>query len=72
LNIVDSPTSGVRLRTERVSNWRSGEMVLRWAAAYLDAEKRFSRNMGYRDPWMLKAALHEDDDKERRGGWPDH
>lgn len=32
-NIVESPTSGVRLRTRRVSNWRHGQMVLRWAAA---------------------------------------
>jgi len=36
--------------------------VLRWAAsAYLDAEKRFYRIMGYRDLWMLKALL--DDEK---------
>jgi putative transposase len=59
-NIVESPTSGVRLRTRRVTNWRNGQMVLRWAAAaYLDTEKSFRRIMGYRDLWMLKAALDE-------------
>lgn len=62
-NIVESPTSGVRLRTRRVTNWRHGEMVLRWAAAaYLDTEKSFRRIMGYRDLWMLKAALDDKDD----------
>jgi transposase-like protein len=58
--IVESPTSGVRLRTRRVTNWRHGEMVLRWAAAaYLDTEKSFRRIMGYRDLWILKAALEQ-------------
>lgn len=64
-NIVESPTSGMRLRTTRVTNWRHGEMVLRWAAAaYLDTEKSFRRIMGYRDLWILKAALDEDQDYE--------
>ena len=64
-NIVESPTSGVRLRTRRVTNWRNGQMVLRWAAAaYLDTEKSFRRIMGYRDLWILKAALDEDRDAE--------
>ena len=59
-NIVESPTSGVRLRTRRVTNWRHGQMVLRWAAAaYLDTEKNFRRIMGYRDLWILEAALNE-------------
>ncbi len=59
-NIVESPTSGVRLRTPRVTNWRNGQMVLRWAAAaYLDTEKSFRRIMGYRDLWILEAALNE-------------
>jgi hypothetical protein len=35
-------------------------MVLRWAAAsYLDAEKHFRKIIGYKDLWMLKAALDE-------------
>ena len=61
INIVENPTAGVRLRTGRITNWRNGQMVLRSAAAaYLDAEKAFKRIMGYRDPWILKAALDED------------
>jgi transposase-like protein len=60
-NIVESPTSGVRLRTRRVTNWPSGEMVLRWtAAALLETEKSFRKIMGYKDLWMLKAVLDEE------------
>ena len=57
-NVIESPHSGVRLRTRRVCRWRDGKMVLRWAAAaLLMTEKNFRRVMGYRDLWMLKAAL---------------
>ena len=60
-NIVESPTAGVRLRTRRVTNWRNGEMVLRWAAAaYLETEKSFRRIIGYQELWTLKAVLDED------------
>ena len=60
-NIVESPTSGVRLRTRRVTHWQNGEMVLRWAAgALLETEKSFRKIMGYKDLWMLKAVLDED------------
>jgi len=39
-------------------------MVKRWASSsLLAAEKSFRRIMGYRDLWMLKAALGEDVDK---------
>jgi len=34
-------------------------MVLRWAAALLMTEQNFRKIMGYRDLWMLKAALDE-------------
>ena len=62
-NVIESPTSGVRLRTRRVTNWQHGQMVLRWAAAaYLETEKHFRRIIGYRDLWMLKAVLDEDQD----------
>ena len=64
-NIIENPHSGVRRRTRRVSRWRNGTMVLRWAAsAFLATEKNFRRIQGYRDLWMLKAALEnqmEDD-----------
>ena len=57
-NIVESPHSGVRVRTRRVTKWKDGAMVLRWAAAaFLDAEKKFRRIMGYQDLWQLKAWL---------------
>jgi len=58
-NIIESPHSGVRRRTGRVSRWRNGDMVLRWvAASFLDAEKNFRRIMGYEDLWQLKADLN--------------
>jgi transposase-like protein len=66
-NIVESPTSGVRLRTRRVTNWKNGSMVLRWAAAaYLETEKSFRKIIGYQELWTLKAALdrHETDQQE--------
>ena len=59
-NIIENPNSAARRRTGRVTRWRDGEMVKRWAAAaFLDAEKSFRRIMGYRDLWMLKAVLSE-------------
>ena len=57
-NIIENPNSGVRRRTRRVSRWRDGKRVLRWAAsAFAATEKNFRRILGYRDLWMLKAAL---------------
>ncbi len=57
-NIIESPNGGVRRRTGRVSRWRDGKMVLRWAAsAFLSAEKNFRRIMGYKDLWILETAL---------------
>jgi transposase-like protein len=65
-NIIESPHGGVRVRTGRVSRWKDGAMVLRWAAAsFLDAEKAFRRIMGYRDLWMLKAHLDALEDEVR-------
>jgi putative transposase len=57
-NVIESPHSGVRLRTRKVCRWRDGKMVLRWAAAaLLMTEQNFRKIMGYRDLWMLEAAL---------------
>jgi transposase-like protein len=59
-NIIESPQSGVRMRTRRVSRWRDGSMVLRWTASGLLAtEKSFRRIMGYQQLWHLKAYLDE-------------
>ena len=60
-NVIENPNGEARRRTNRVSRWRDGAMVLRWAAAsYLDAEKHFRKIIGFKDLWMLKAALDED------------
>ena len=60
-NIIESPYSGVRMRTRRVSRWKNGTMVLRWvASAFLAAEKSFRRIQGYRDLWILKTMLESD------------
>jgi len=57
-NVIESPHSGVRLRTRRICRWRDGKMVLRWAAAaLLMTEQNFRKIMGYRDRWMLEAVL---------------
>jgi len=61
-NLVESPNGGMRLRTRRVTRWRDGQMILRWAAAaYLETEKHFRRIMGYKSLWVLEAALREEE-----------
>ena len=43
-NVIESSLSGVAGRTRRVTNWRDGEMALRWAAAAaLETEKHFRK-----------------------------
>ena len=62
-NLIESPGSGVRLRTRRVCRWRNGAMVLRWAAsAYLATEKSFRRIMGFEQLWMLKSYLDQNEE----------
>jgi transposase-like protein len=57
-NIIENPNGAVRRVTSRVSRWRDADMVMRWmASAYLEAEKCFRRIQGYRDLWVLSAAL---------------
>ena len=31
-NLIDNTHSGARQKTRRVTNWKNGEMALRWAA----------------------------------------
>jgi hypothetical protein len=58
---MESPTSGVRLRTRRVTSWQNGEIVLRCAAAApLETEKSSRKIMGHQDLWMLKPVLGEE------------
>ena len=57
-NLIESPQSGVRMRTRRVCRWRDAAMVARWAAAsFLATEKNFRRIMGWKDLWQLEAIL---------------
>jgi transposase-like protein len=57
-NLIESPQSGVRMRTRRVCRWRDTTMVARWAAAsFLATEKNSRRIMGWNDLWQLEAIL---------------
>jgi len=57
-NIIESPQSGVRMRTRKITRWRDGEMVLRWVAgAYRITEGNFRKIMGYDQLWALAAIL---------------
>jgi len=59
-NLIESPQSGVRRRTRRVTRWQDGAMALRWAAAaWLATETRFRRIMGYQQLWILKSYLDD-------------
>lgn len=61
-NVIENPNSALRRRTRRVTRWRDGSMVKRWAtAAFLDAEEGWRKIMGHRDLWMLRAALGRED-----------
>ena len=64
-NCIESPYSGVRAKTGRVTHWRDGQMAVRWVACALTAiEKRMKRIMGYQQLWMLEAALKESQDEK--------
>jgi len=61
-NVIESPYSGVRQKTARVTRWRDGGMVLRWtASALLSVEKRMRRIMGYEQLWILQTRLMDAD-----------
>ena len=55
-NIIESPNSQVRRVSGRVTNYRSVEMAMRWAAAgFLEAEKAFRKLRGHADiPALLR------------------
>ncbi len=58
--MIDNAHSGMRQRLRRVTHFRDGKMVLRWvASAFLDAESRYRRIMGYDHLWILKAHLDQ-------------
>lgn len=57
-NIIESANSGVRTRTNRVSEWNGGAMVMRWAAtAFLASEANFRKVSGYTEIGYLIRAL---------------
>jgi putative transposase len=60
-NIIENPNGIVRSTTQRVKRWRDQDMALRWTAAgFLEAEKSFRRLQGFRELWILRAALDRD------------
>ena len=64
-NVIESPNSGIRQRTGRVSRWKDGAMLLRWVAlALIETEKSFRRIMGYEQLWMLKSHLDSPPESE--------
>lgn len=64
-NCIESPYSGVRAKTGRVTRWRDGQMAVRWVASALTAiEKRMKRIMGYQQLWILEGALKESQDEK--------
>ena len=66
-NVIESPHSGVRMRTRRVCRWRDSGMVKRWmASALLATEKNFRKIMGFRDLWALDAILNGSKSAARR------
>lgn len=57
-NLIESPQSGVRKRTLKISRWRDQSMAERWAAsAWLLTEKHFHKLDGHRDLWALANIL---------------
>lgn len=57
-NVIESPQSGVRKRTLKISRWRDQAMAERWAAAaWLITERHFHKLDGHRDLWALANIL---------------
>ena len=71
-NLIDNAHSGMRQRMRRVTRWRDGSMVVRWAAAsFLDAGQNYRKIMGYRDLWILVGFDDPFDTvKSLAAGWP--
>jgi len=57
-NLIESPQSGVRKRTMKITRWRDQAMAERWAAsAWLVTEEHFRKLDGHRDLWALANIL---------------
>ena len=60
-NIIENPNGIVRSTTQRVKRWRDQDMALRCTAAgFLEAEKSFRKVLGFKELWILRAALGRD------------
>jgi transposase-like protein len=60
-NIIENPNGIVRSTTHRVKRWRDQDMAIRWTAAgFLEAEKAFRKVLGFKELWILRAALGRD------------
>jgi len=57
-NLIESSISRARSRMRKVTNFSSGQMVMRWcASALILAERNFRTVKGVKDMWMLKSAI---------------
>lgn len=57
-NIIESSFSRARSKLDKVGNFSSGQMAMRWfATAMILAEQGFRAVRGCKTTWMLKAAL---------------
>ena len=66
-HIIESPQGTMKKTMRRVTNWQSGNMALRWAAASgLEAERTMRKIGGYRDLSILDAALKEEVAQKRK------
>jgi len=55
-----STHSGIRQKTRRVTNWKDGTMVMRWAdAAFVETERSYRKISCYPRLWMLKEHLDD-------------
>ena len=62
-NLIESPQSGVRMRTRRVCRWRDATMVERWAASsFLATEKNFRRIIGLEGSLATGSDLRKNSD----------
>ena len=57
-NLIENPHGAIRNALRRTKNYKDAEQAKRWlASVLLDAEQNFRTLKGYKDLWMLQAAL---------------
>ena len=60
-NVIENMIGNVRDVSARVKRWRGGQMVLRWCAGGMEAERHFRRIKGHAELKALIAALRQHD-----------